>query len=238
MQSMPARAASEEGAVTERRYSDDEVRRIIELASTRPAVPAAGPGAASRGLTLREIQAIAGEVGISAQDVTSAAVAIDSPPAATVDHSLGMPAAVGRVVPLRRNLTDVEWDRLVGELRATFRARGTVRVVGGLREWSNGNLHASVEPADGGYRLRLGTLKRDASAVNMLGVSGIGMGAAILAGTLLTGNPELAGSFVLAAGGTVAVLANALRLPRWARQRRSQMDHIAATVSAVLDEGE
>ncbi|CAN5827239.1 hypothetical protein BH23GEM5_BH23GEM5_23600 [soil metagenome] len=147
--------------MTERRYDDSEIRKILELA-TRPEAVGPHPETGADGLTLLDIQSIALEVGIAPEAVSRAATTLDVS-ATPARKSWGMPIEVARTVPLRRALTDHEWDQLVAELRATFRARGRVMVQGGLREWANGNLHACVEPTDDGYRLRLGTIKGNAA---------------------------------------------------------------------------
>jgi len=41
----------------------------------------------------------------------------------------------------------------------------------------------------------------------------------------------------MAASGIGAFLANLLRLPRWARQREAQMDHIVDMVRSMIDAG-
>ena len=88
---------------------------------------------------------------------------------------------------LPRPLTDHEWEQLVSELRATFNARGTISVHGGLREWRNGNLHAYIEPAEGGYRLRIRTVKGSAQGVMMAGAGAVLTSAAMLALLALSG---------------------------------------------------
>jgi hypothetical protein len=220
--------------MTERRYRDGEVRKILELATRSDA----GAASAAEGLTLGEIQSIALEVGVAPEAVSSAAASLALRPAVPPRRSWGMPIEVGRTIALPRSLTDHEWDQLVAELRATFRAKGRVVVQGGLREWSNGRLHACIEPAGQGYRLRLGTVKGDAAGLNAFGAIGVGAGAIIVGAGLLTGGPAEAvfGPAVLAASGAGAFLANLLRLPRWARLRARQMDHIEASVRAMVED--
>ncbi len=75
---------------------------------------------------------------------------------------LGLPLGVGRTVELGRKLTDEEWDHLVVDLRETFDARGQVRQDGSLRQWTNGNLQALLEPTPTGDRLRLRTMNGNA----------------------------------------------------------------------------
>jgi hypothetical protein len=220
--------------MTERRYREEEVRKILQLA-TRPEPAGSHPGDLSNGLTLSEIQSIAQEVGVPSDAISRAAAALEASGAAKRHTSWGMPIEVGRTVALPRDLTDQEWDQLVAELRATFGARGTVSVQGRLKAWSNGNLHASVEPIENGYRLRLGSVKGDASGINALGATGVAAGVIVLGATALSGGaPEIAGSLALALSGGAAFLANLLRLPRWAHEREQQMAHIEARVRAII----
>lgn len=224
--------------MSERRYPDAEVRKIIELA-TRQALarPRRHPAA---GLTLHQIQSIGSEVGVDSTSIARAAATLDAGLAQPLRRSLGMPIEVGRVVPLPRAPTDAEWDELVAELRSTFGARGRVSVQGGLREWRNGNLHASVEPAAGGYRLRLGSLKGDAHGLNALGATGLLAGAAVCVSMILSG--EIAGAIAVPAifgtAGISAFLTNMIRLPLWADRRSEQMDRVLDRAQAIVVEPE
>jgi hypothetical protein len=221
--------------MTERRYREDEVREIFKLAtsSRKVAEPRASPTV--DGLTLADIQSIGLEVGVEPDAVARAAATISARPARTMRKSMGMPVEVGRIVHLPRALTDHEWDQLVAELRATFKARGKVSGQGSLREWSNGNLHAYVEPTDTGYRLRLGTLKGNAAEINALGAT-LTAGGALFFGALAFNGllPELLAPGMIAGGGIAALISNFVRLPRWAQQRERQMEHIAARVQAIV----
>jgi hypothetical protein len=219
--------------MTERRYREGEVRRILELATRPGALERRAPTAAD-GLTLAEIQSIGVEVGLEPDVVARAAAALDAR-ARPLRRTLGMTIEVRRVVPLPRAMTDHEWDQLVGELRMTFSARGRVIVQGGLREWSNGNLHACVEPAADGYRLRLGTVKGDAAGVNALGATGLIAGAIVFGSMMLSGEPQgaLIAPMALGAGGVGAFLTNMLRLPRWSQRREEQFRQIAAKATAL-----
>jgi hypothetical protein len=147
-----------------------------------------------------------------------------------------MPVGVSRVVDLPRAPTDREWEQLVSEFRTTFGTQGRTTTTGGLRDWSQGNLHLSVEPTEHGEQLRLSTLKDDAMALNVLGsvlgVMSVLMGAVVAA----AGKPEKAlivlgmfGGMALAAFG-----ANLLRLPKWARKREQQMEAIAEHAVKLL----
>ena len=219
----------------ERRYREDEIGEIFEAAASHRASdrPALSSG---DGLTLGELQEIGGEVGLPPERIAAAAAAIDLRRGALPRRTdLGMPAAVGRTVDLPRAPTDREWELLLGELRETFRAQGKDRSSGSVRQWSNGNLHAFVEPTEEGYRLRMGTAKGDAAAINRIGLAGVLM-ALLFAVLLLVGvvAEASAAPVVFAAMGAAALAYNALRLPAWAREREEQMEQVAARALALI----
>jgi len=223
----------------ERKYRDEEVKEIFDLAAARddadrPAV------ADEHGLTLAELQEVGLEVGMDPERVAEAALVLDSRrdvrPRRT---SLGLPISVGRVIELPRAVTDHEWDILVSVFRETFGARGEVRFHGGTREWSHGTLHAFLEPTENGHRLRLNTRKIGARFLNRVGATGLAIGLSLITVFLTTGQSpvfmELALiSSMLIGGGTLAP--NVFRLPRWAREREGQMEDIASHVRTLIRE--
>lgn len=224
----------------ERRYEEAEVAEIFRTAaSPRPAGERSeGRALASpaNGLSLAELQEIGGEVGIAPERIAEAAAALDVRGSAAPRRSyLGMPVSVGRTVDLPRAPTDREWDMLVAELRETFGASGKDRSSGGLRAWNNGNLHAYVEPTHEAYRLRLGTTKGGAA-------QGIQMGmAALLAGLVLAVllfaevlDEDLSPFLIVPLIGAFFLVFHAVHLPRWAREREEQMDHIAARTLTLI----
>ena len=153
-----------------------------------------------------------------------------------VGRALGCRSPLAESIDLPRAPTDREWDLLLGELRETFHAQGKVGSSGSIRQWTNGNLHAYVEPTEAGYRLRLGTLKGTAPMTNMMGVAGMGVGMVLFGALLFTGNlaDGLVGPVVFGAMGVAAIVSNRLRLPRGARQRQEQMEYIAARAQALI----
>lgn len=225
--------------MTDRHYNEDEVAAIFR-AATEGSESRALPDGRAHGLTLHDLQDIAREVGISPSAVSRAAQSLDRPNEMAARRTfLGLPIAVERRVALNRNLTDTEWDLLVVELREVFHARGTVRTQGSLREWSNGNLHALLEPTPTGYQLRLGTFKGDARA--SVAVATLTLGMSVVVGALAAANGTLShsapGIAALATIGVVFLANGVLRLPRWARLRRRQMDDIVERLTlATQDE--
>ena len=222
--------------MTVRRYGDEEVREILSLAATGDTRDHLVPGE-SGGLTLDELQRIGQEAGIEPARVAQAAATLDARGrSATVRRSFGMPVGVSRLVDLPRAPTDREWEQLISEFRTTFDAQGKATTSGGLRQWSHGNLHISVEPTERGEQLRLSTLKDDGIALNVLGVVLGGMAAifaAVVAAAGKSGKPLV----ILALFGGMSLFAfaaNLIRLPQWARQRERQMEAIAEHAVKLL----
>lgn len=220
----------------ERRYQEEEIREIFEAATTAhdSSPRALSPG---QGLTLEELQEIGLEVGLASERIAEAASALDLRGSTLPRRThLGMPISVSRTVDLPRPPTDREWALLVAELRETFQAQGKIGSSGSLRQWTNGNLHAYVEPTETGHRLRLGTLKGNATEMNLMGIAGILLGLVILVASSLTGKLEegLFLSALFGATGVAAMTSNVLRLPHWAREREEQMEYIAARARALV----
>ena len=220
--------------MTERRFSDAEVAQIFERALSGHAVQGTR---ATEGMTLAELQSIGEEVGIPAEQITRAALSLSSGEAKPTRRFLGMTTGVGHTVHLARKLTDEEWERFIVEVRETFNARGAMTSQGSLKQWSNGNLQVLLEPTEAGHRVRFRTV--NGAAPGTLG-GGLVITAAAVIGevtAVLTGVAHDVGlvvSFgVLGAVGIAAAAATALRLPRWARARKAQMEELGARVSAM-----
>lgn len=222
--------------MTTRRYGDDEVREIFSLATTSGTTDQS-LAAESGGLTLDELQHIGRQAGIDPALVAQAAARLDARgKPAPVRRSFGLRIGVSRVVDLPRAPSDREWEQLISEFRTTFGAKGRATTSGGLREWSQGNLHICVEPTEHGEQLRLSTLKEDAMVLNglglVLGVMSMFLGAIVAA----AGKPGKALVVFGMLGGMslAAFVANVVRLPRWARERESQMEAIAEHAVKLL----
>src|SRR5688500_4682432 len=177
----------------ERRYDEDEVKRIFEAASTAAEAPRGA-------LTLRELQDIGHEVGIAPALISEAALAIDA--SRPLQPQSAFPVTVRQTVPLPRVPTDAEWRILVSDLRETFDAPGKLGP-NGVFEWRNGNLHAYIEPTTAGYRLRMGTRN---SGIVMTAVAGAGAlvwSAAVVAGLTTTGDVLVVPAIVSVVGAGV-----------------------------------
>ena len=223
--------------MTKRRYGDDEVREIFSLATTGDTRDRSLP-VESGGMTLDELQRIGQEAGIEPARVAQAAETLDARGRpALVRRSLGLPIGVSRVVELPRAPTDREWEQLISEFRTTFGAQGQATTSGGLREWSQGDTHISVEPTEHGEQLRLSTRNEAAVALNGLGVVTGGMSVLMGAVVNVAGKGPEKALAVLGMFGGIALAAfvtNLVRSPRWARERERQMEAIAEHTVKLL----
>jgi hypothetical protein len=218
----------------ERTYREDEVAEIFEAAA-RP-VPGSTALSRAEGFTLAELQSIGGEAGLAPERIAQAAAAVELRRGAVRRANLGMPVSVGQTVDLPRAPTDREWEMIVADLRETFGAKGRVGSRSDVREWANGNLHAYVEPTPTGYRLRLGTTKRDAMALNRTGAVGLVMALVWVMVFLLRDglSDTVFVPLLISAMGGAALAYNAIRLPGWALEREAQMEGIAARTRSLL----
>lgn len=223
----------------ERRYTEEEVARILDRATE--VQPSGGhPGGASDGMTLAELHEIGREVGISTDLITRAASSIDRVEAPVVAQKklLGVAIGVGRTANLPRPLTDAEWNHLVVDLRETFDARGKLREEGAFRQWTNSNLQALLEPTETGQRLRLKTLKangraRLAAGPVMVGVGTVGYVASLVIGPLGGFSPTEAVTIALI--GAAMWVSARVTLPGWARTREQQMEGVIERLTAAIE---
>ena len=217
--------------MTDRRYTDEEMRAIFAAAAE--SLPSAPQLADEQDLTLADLQAIGKEVGLTPEAVAQAARTLDVRRVAVSRTLLGLPIGVERSVTLNRRLTDDEWERLVVELREVFKARGSTRSDGSLRQWTNGNLYALLEPVATGHRLRFGSMHGGARASVTMGFAALGVAATAAIATAVTGtlgNAVPLVSYLLGVGVTLVAI-GAARLPRWARLRGQQMEALAARLA-------
>jgi hypothetical protein len=225
--------------MAERRYNDKEIAAIFRAAAEEGPPSSQREVARDEGLTLTELQAIGGEVGISSEAVAQAARAVDVRLGAASRTFLGLRIGVARTVNLNRRLTDEEWERLVVQLREVFNARGRTRSDGSLRQWTNGNLQVLLEPTETGHRLRFGTTHGAARAAIGAGLATLGVTAIVAISGAFWGTlgDAASGIALMAAAGLGMIASGALRLPRWARLRQQQMEALARQVALPPDSG-
>jgi hypothetical protein len=221
--------------MSDRRFTEEEVAEILKDAaeaqySRDRLLPSPG------GLTLAELQSIGREVGISPEMIQRSAERF-KPDQQPTRKLLGLPVGVAQTVEFDRRLTDKEWERIVADLRETFEASGVVRQQGSLRQWTNGNLQALLEPTATGQRLRMRTVKGNAPGLIGGGIALFTVGTALLGTALATSVTHdtglMASILTTMTGGAGMFSASAMRLPGWARRRQQQMDQIAERVALI-----
>jgi hypothetical protein len=226
-----------------RTYDDDEVREIFSLAAeTRDQDTASARTEDRSGLTLPELKEIGREVGLKPDRIAEAAALFDARLEALPRRTfLGGPTGVHRTVELPRELTDREWEALAGELRETFDARGRVISRGSAREWTDGEVHAFLEPSGSGHRLRLYARTFPLTVAAGAGAFGVFAGLlALLTSALdeVTFGPvmEVVLPLMLVLIGAGAIGMNVLRLRRWADDRERRMEHVSQRARALAEE--
>ncbi len=190
-------------------------------------------------MTLAEVQEIGREVGIPDELVAQAALRLPPEGGATRQRWLGLPIGVSRTVELPREMSRKEWERVVADLRETFAAKGTLSETGNLRQWTNGNLQVFLEPTASGQRLRMRTAKADTRAAVIVGLASAIPTTGLMATALSRGVDDLGAiiaTSLLAVSGIGLAISTVVRLPRWARTRRQQMDQIATRLLTMLEE--
>jgi len=182
--------------MTERRYDDDEIRKILARATElRPESDAGSPipgllqaepdPSGQRGLTITELEAVAEKAGIPASRIVEAVAEFDLDRSldASGDTHFGAELGARHDVLLSRLLTESEWDRFVVQLRDVFGTSGTVRSEGSLRTWTGDGATVLLEPLDDGARLRFES--RDSSSKSLVDGGVALVGSAGIMGVLL-----------------------------------------------------
>ena len=214
------------------RFSEDEIRQVFERAAAD--YEQATRRSAPDGLTVDEMAEVGEASGIPRAFVEAAARAVRLGEPEAARGSLGpIPTSVRRTAFLNEPPSDALWERLVADARRTFDARGTAQTVGQLREWRNGNLVVTLEPAAEGSRLEVRTRRSDVRP--LLGISALLVFVGVFAGVtgLLSG--EAGGwvpglmflLFAVVQAGIVAV-----RQRSWAGTREAQMEALAERAAA------
>lgn len=231
----------------ERRFDDEAVSRLLARAAAQAehaeqdaVAKGEAKAVAPTGLTLSQVEEIATAVGIPVDAVRRAVAAEargDLVPT-TKRTALGIPFGVSRQVELPRGMTDVEWDRVVVRLRETFGAEGKVTREGSIRGWRNGNLRVVLEPTAQGSRIRMSTMRGDASMRTQAGIGAVAV-SVTMAGLMSMASGATARNWaavgMMAAVGATLLVRNVLALPRWARIRAGQMEALSAEIGEIME---
>jgi hypothetical protein len=137
--------------MSERRYTDQEVTRLLQRAADLDRDSAGG--AVARGLSLTELREIAAEVGIDPTMVTRAATEVStSGPSRAGRLLLGEAPVVRRTSAVPVRLSREALGRLVEVVDAEMPAQGTVGEALGAVRWTSSNRFVSrqvvMQPGD------------------------------------------------------------------------------------------
>lgn len=233
-------------APTQLRYTEDEVARILRLATEGEAasgrsVPSA-LGGTGQGLTLSDLHRIGEEVGIGPERLTVAAqlVHADRAVAQRADTSS---FELTTSFPLVEAPSEETWGRIVAVLRDAFEDTGAVTTEGSLRRWrskdydhqDSSRIEARLEPDPHGTGWRLLLTSRAVDHTLSLGGCFMGLGAVIAAVPLGMGLPSrwaLLGAFVVGCGGVIFTAGYRWR-GTWRERREQQFRAAAASVSRL-----
>ena len=220
----------------ERRYDQNELATILRVAAEAQAEQSI-EGSEPSGLTLGEIERVASEVGIDPKFVATAADRLEKTPAKGKRFLLG--GTPNQEIVERTfdgTLSDVGWEEIVADLRATFGSEGTVSQVGSSREWTGTTdtrtTHFSATSRNGKTRYRL-TLRQTGGVI--LAWTGLSIGS--LLGSILVGvaTDKMSSSAlavvlaVLTVIATVALLVHTF-LARWHSGNRRSVNALMARV--------
>jgi hypothetical protein len=238
-----------------RRYSDEEVRRLLERASELESQEASLP-ARREGLTLAELEAIAGEAGIDPQLLRQAALELDSsgdpglPAPGRASGLLGAPLSLHlqRVFPAEAPNGILEL--LLPPIQRAADGMGQPSLVGQTLTWQSTDSQKGrvlqVSASVGGGKTRLdieesyGTMAGNLFGGIIGGVGGgVGLGVGLGVGIGALGSALFATVFPLAViGGSYAVARAAFRGTVHGRMRTLTrlMEEMAGIVGDSLEE--
>ncbi|MGD2153421.1 MAG: hypothetical protein PVG79_09140 [Gemmatimonadales bacterium] len=182
----------------DRRYSDSEfaliLRRAFELEERRAG---AGPG---DGLTLREIQAVAAEMGLDPASVERAAALLPAASAGMAVRIFGGPSLYQMEYTATGELSKDNLNRVVDAIRRVTSHQGKVSEVLGSLEWETvgelSQIHVTVTPREGQTTVRVLANRGPAGALTyflpgLAGLLGIGIIGAITEPTTAVGVTSL-----------------------------------------------
>lgn len=143
-----------------RLYGDKDISRILKRATEMQ--EAEGPTEAT-GLSLEEIQQIAAEVGVDPKFIQAAVAELDQGTSSDKDfHLLGSPVSFSLEHVVEGEITDVQWEEMVEEIRQSFKLVGGSGKVGRSFEWTHDsrNQQTQVTVASRGGQTKIRVFSR------------------------------------------------------------------------------
>ena len=217
------------GDFQERRYSDDELRRILEDA-TRSELQPKEVARQQEGLTLDQIREIAQEVGIDPQAVDRAAAgllvseSIDAVPSSRVFSRV---LHEETIIP--RPLTDSEMRLVAMQAERVLGRRGSLYSHGDLVEWRDGRNRLYVGIVRGEQRTRVRVIADQTSEVFP--------GSAAIGGLGMIMVPSVAGTGTIAIPGLVLLAVTVYGVIRlfWKQRRDEARKDLKELLEILVD---
>lgn len=231
---------SDDGGTGGRRYTDEDVRRILSTAVELQERSAALAVEAGRGLTLDELRSVAREAGIDARFVDLAAGHLDAPVERRENGLAGGPTQWHYRASIPGEIGEKDLERILQAIRATLHEKGEVSEVWGRIEWSHSEVGSTIvglASRDGSTDIDVtATKSEEAALIHGLAVPFGGIfGAAMMKGIVgFTGAQALPfiGLMALVSYGG-AWLGWRMRSRWWERRLQRLMDRLTSTVQDV-----
>lgn len=208
-----------------RRYSDDEMRRILRIAAAADA-RAAESGPSGGGHTLTEIHDVAREAGIDPQDVDRAAAALEEP--AATHTFLGFPLTLQKEVVLPRRLTPQQMRAVAAGADRTLGGAGSITERADSIQWHNEQKRRFVGVVSGEAGTRVRVISDQANG--FVGVGAIGFVGSLIALNVLL---NLRGPADLAIVAAIVVATYGGMRLYWSQRCRAAVDRIERFFDAV-----
>ncbi|MEQ9399215.1 MAG: hypothetical protein RJQ04_08575 [Longimicrobiales bacterium] len=190
-------------AASVRRFSDEEVARILRSAADLQERSSAHGGVGSRGLTLDDLRQVAAEVGIDPRFVDAAATESHGPPARESSALAGGTYAWSVHRTVSGHVPEDERDRIVRAIRHVIGQKGELEDVYGRMEWSYDD---GLGPIMVGLASRDGVTEIDVS-VRRIGEVGLWFGLGMPFGGIFGGAAVGAGLLGLSGPAVLPIIA-------------------------------
>ncbi len=218
-----------------RRYTDREVRLIIQRALESPA-EGTSVDSDSPGLSLEQVKGIAAEVGIDPQRIELAAASLLEPAPASPNPYAGIPTTVQfQTILPTGEVSEVARHDMVALIRSVLGRQGIVSTQSGSLEWKArdtfGGRYVSLTPGRQGTRLRVLGNYRDGLTV----IAAV-VGMACFAGvSLLLDGAGLGSAIALFGSAVVSLIPPRFAYRWWRKKEDARMADLHARLVALLN---
>ena len=181
----------------ERRFTDEEVRKILKKAVERTSSKAP---VKREGLSLEELKSIAGEVGIDPHRVESAARAVALGEGNQPNRFFGGPMYLDFEWKVEGELDPKDTPEVLSLIRRIMGAQGEVDEIHGSLEWrakgDSGERYVTVTPRDGIITIRSSANLTNAAVVTFLPAGLIGVLGSVIAFITAANNASAVGMVI------------------------------------------